>query len=374
MKLLFVINNLSPGGAQRQLVNLALGLKARGHIVKFFCYMEGNLLAQELERGQIPIYTYRKKSRYSLDIFLALRDYTQREGFDVTLSFLNTPNFYTIIVSRMLRHPPKVVVSERFYDPPDGVSLLEKITRLLYVFANHITINSFHQTRTIIRKYPWLQNKVTTIYNGYDLARFSPQENIVDGHELRAIVVARIAPEKNGLCLVRALHILREKHGIRIHVSWVGMQYMIREYLSYRQQMDAEIARLGLDSQWNWLGQQVDIPELLRKHDVLVHPSYGEGVPNAVCEALACGRPVVVSNALDHPFIVQHGVTGLLFDFTDPHSLADTLRLFSDLSSERRKEMGQKGRCFAETRFSESRYISAYENLFNSLITKKKSF
>jgi glycosyltransferase involved in cell wall biosynthesis len=272
------------------------------------------------------------------------------------------------LASRFIKKKPPVVVSERFYDPPSGASFLEKLTRALYIFANHITVNSVHQTQNLCRRYPWLKKKISTIYNGYDLDKFSPQAVTEPNRPLKALVIASISPYKNGLCLVRALNILNYKYQLKIQVSWAGEQMLVAERLAYRKQMDHELEKYGLTDCWEWLGQRADIPELLRSHDVLVHPSYGEGLPNAVCEALACGRPVIVSKTLDHPILVEDGVTGILFDWTSPDSLAESIERFSAMTPSERQAMGSRARLYAEKNLSLSVFADKYQHLFQGLV------
>jgi glycosyltransferase involved in cell wall biosynthesis len=127
--------------------------------------------------------------------------------------------------------------------------------------------------------------------------------------------------------------------------------------------MENAINRLGLSEQWQWLDQRTDVVALLHQHDVLVHPSYGEGLPNVVCEAMACGRPVIVSDTLDHPHLVKNGVNGFLFDWQDPADLAQKIKAFSDLSRDERHRMGEMGRDFAEKNLSLDRFISDFEQI-----------
>ena len=72
------------------------------------------------------------------------------------------------------------------------------------------------------------------------------------------------------------------------------------EGLAHLNEINQAIQNYGLTQQWQWLNQRSDIVHQLHKHDVLVHPSYIEGLPNAVCEALACARPVIVSDIPEH--------------------------------------------------------------------------
>src|SRR4030042_6936694 len=99
MKVLCVIDNLSTGGAQRQIINLAIGLHQRGHSVSMFCYAPGTLLAQPLEKEGIHAHVQLKKSRFSLDVVRGLRRHIDQGKYQAVVSFLNTPNFYAVLSS-----------------------------------------------------------------------------------------------------------------------------------------------------------------------------------------------------------------------------------------------------------------------------------
>jgi glycosyltransferase involved in cell wall biosynthesis len=174
-KLLFVIDNLSTGGAQRQLINLATGLNRRNHQIDIFCYAPGDILAQPLYEAGIPVHWHFKRNRYSPDVIIALRRLIIKERYDIVLSFLTTPNFYAIVSGHLLNtHHIPVIVSERFYDLPKGGSKLERFVRQFYRLAAQVVVNSHHQRINLAQKYSWLQSRLSTIFNGYDLEVFKP--------------------------------------------------------------------------------------------------------------------------------------------------------------------------------------------------------
>jgi glycosyltransferase involved in cell wall biosynthesis len=373
MKLLFVIDNLSTGGAQRQMVNLVLGLIQRGYQVRIFCYSPGDKLAQPLRDAGVSIAWREKHSRYSFDVIFALYKIISSEHFDAVLSFLTTPNFYTLVAGRLAKgRKLPVIVSERFCDLPQGMGLMERIVRQAYRLADHVIVNSYHQMDNFVRKYPFLRSRISTIYNGYDLKSFVPPATEPDNKSLRILCIASVSSYKNGLCLVEALNILKKKCQGSFRVSWIGQRVMAGERLAYLREMEAQIRQYSLGPYWQWLDQRTDIVQQLHQHDVLVHPSYGEGLPNVVCEALACGRPVILSNTLDHPRLVQDGESGYLFDWRDPSDLAEKIRRFNELSCEERANLGKKGRQFAEAHLSMERYVDEYERLFMKLLRGKK--
>jgi len=370
-KYLCVIDNLSTGGAQRQLVNLAVGMKKRGSAVEVFCYSPGDLLAQPLYEMGIPIYWQIKRSRFSLDIITALQRIIKKGQFDLIISFLSTPNFYTILSGKFLgKRKIPIVVSERFCDLPNKITVLDRLPRFLYPLADHIVFNSHHQRLNFENKYSWLKGHITTIYNGYDLQIFAPASSRSNDQSLKILTIASVSRYKNGLCLVEALNILRQQYDLMPVVTWIGQKVMVGDRLAYLREMEEKIHAYHLEAQWHWLDQRTDIVTQLQQHDVLVHPSYGEGLPNVVCEALACGRPVIVSNTLDHPRLVQDGHSGYLFNWKDPGDLAEKIKIFSDLPTEKRLKMGENGRKYAEQNLSLDRYVDEYEHLFLDILNR----
>jgi glycosyltransferase involved in cell wall biosynthesis len=368
MKLLFVIDNLRTGGAQRQLVTLAVGLQQRGHSVEVFCYAPGELLAPPLYEMRIPIRQHFKSSRFSSDVVSSLRNLIKKGQYGLALSFLTTPNLYTILAGKIFNLPRlPVVISERFCDLQQEMTFMERLPRYLYNLADHIVVNSQHQRINFENKYPRLKGRISTIYNGYDLEKFSPTLIESNNPTLKLLTIASVSRYKNGLCLIEALHVLRYLYGLLPTVSWIGRKDMAGHRLAYLREMERMIREYHLESQWQWLGERSDIVQQLQQHDVLVHPSYGEGLPNAVCEAMACARPVIISNTLDHPMLIKDGQSGYLFDWQDPRDLAQKIKIFSDLSLTQRKEMGLRGRRYAEQNLSIDRYVADYECLFSKI-------
>jgi glycosyltransferase involved in cell wall biosynthesis len=91
-------------------------------------------------------------------------------------------------------------------------------------------------------------------------------------------------------------------------------------------------------------------------------------LPNVVCEALAAGRPVLVSNTLDHPRLVQDGRSGYLFDWRQPETLAEAIAKLSRLDTHELEAMGQAARTFAAANLSLVGFTDAYEGLFHRLL------
>jgi glycosyltransferase involved in cell wall biosynthesis len=125
----------------------------------------------------------------------------------------------------------------------------------------------------------------------------------------------------------------------------------------------ARASSRGVADAFTFFGHREDVRERLADADAVVLPSRSEGLPNAILEAMAAGRPVVASAVGGVPDVVTDGVTGLLVPPEDPAALAAALtRLADDPALADR--MGVAARRAAETDFSFERMVDACERLY----------
>jgi len=392
MRLLLCIDHFGPGGAQRQLVALARGLHARGHDVELFVYHPHiRHFAPQVEALGLTVHEVRKPGRFSPRPVLELARLIGRRRPDGVLAYLATPAVYAELAGLVHRRVP-VVVSERFMYT--RLTPLSRLQQELHRLAAWITVNSHHQRERMEGLFPWMRGKLSTIYNGVDLETFAPawaggrragalgaaggEEAVASGTAaeppgeraggdgaLRLLAVASTARKKNALNLARALGLLARR-GLPVPtVSWAGVPTTPDDEAA-KAEVDAALAAEGVADRWRWLGRRDDVPELMRAHDALVHPARFEGLPNAICEALASGLPVLASRVCDHPRLVGED-RGLLFDPADPEDIAGALGRFAATPPARRREMSRAARAFAERELSLERYAQEYEALFARL-------
>ncbi len=363
MKILCVIDHFGTGGAQRQMVNLARGLKDKGHAVEMFIYfLEFDFFRQQIEEAGIPVHEVRKGCGFSFRVLSQLVRLLRANRYEGVISFLGSPNAYAILAG-LMAPATKIVVSERSSYLSDKVSNSRTFVKnALYVAADCIVANSHDHAASLLR-HSWLRKKVFTIYNGYSLEPSLSYWN--DCKPLPSLlVIGRIGPEKNALRLIEALKCFGQKHGYLPTVSWAGKEDQSPTGSIYCQKLHAALDGCSsIKDKWQWLGECNNIPELLQRHSALMHPSLYEGLPNAVCEALIAGRPVLASNVCDHPLLVEDGVRGFLFDPLDPQSIADAMARLFALTDEEERKMSVNARRYAEDALRLDRMVSAYESL-----------
>ncbi len=116
-----------------------------------------------------------------------------------------------------------------------------------------------------------------------------------------------------------------------------------------------------------WWGYQEDMPAVFAQSHIVCLPSYREGVPKALIEAAACGRPIITTDVPGCREIVHDGWNGLLVTARDSRSLAEALRrLITDPSL--RAQMGANGRELAVSEFSIERVVRETLAIYRELM------
>lgn len=349
-------------------MTLAGELKRRGHNVQFFTYYPQDHFREFLDDLGIPVVVYAKSARFSLKPLLVLRRLITTRAFDAVVSFLDTPNMYAELACLGLPNT-KLVVSERSMYPHGRMRVARRVLQEFHRVADFITVNSHHQRIRMLAEFPWMLRKIQTIYNGYELKpMYGGLSGSTGGSQPQLLAISSVAFNKNSISLARALKICRDVHNLIVKVDWVGTQSVSGEGTRPMEETDEFLRKEGLSSQWHWLGVRRDIEGLLLSHDALIHPSLYEGLPNVICEALACGRPVLAGNVCDHSLLVADQVSGYLFDPMSPVDMASAIVSFSRRTESERVAMGAAARRFADENLSVGRYADDYERLLVDLL------
>jgi glycosyltransferase involved in cell wall biosynthesis len=202
--------------------------------------------------------------------------------------------------------------------------------------------------------------KVKVIQNGVDVERFRPLESKRSSEGPVVIgIVARVAKEKNHFNLLRASRLLADK-GLNFRLMVVGDGPLMSE-------VAAMTDKLGIHDKVSFLGVRNDIPELLREMDVFVLPSFTEGTPLTILEAMACRLPVVATAVGGNTEVVEHGVTGSIVPSDDPQALGEALEVLV-CDSKLRERMGAAGRKRCIDFFSMMNTAMIYLNLYRGIV------
>jgi len=367
MKILLVIDNLNSGGAQRQLVNLGLGLKENGNKVDFLIYNKGHHFEHILQDNNINIYKFYKRNKYDLFSLIRAIRFMKRKKYNAIGAFLFVPSLYVLLFKVFTMSKTKVLVSERSFYSKNKEGNKERMIRKLYAFADIITVNSISQTNYLKSRFPRLEKKIVYIPNGLMIDNFDVKKQDVSSNDIKIVSVGHVNANKNTKLLIKAVKILRDEHDIKVNVQWLGRTYeFLNQKNDYFEECKALISECNLRNNWTWAGKVKDVQKHLLTSDLLIHPSIGEGFPNAICESLACGLPVIASKVNDHPYIVKDYFNGFLFESNNLEQLIDKIIVFKNLSLDDKRRMEIEARKTAENNFRLSNMINKYSEMFNA--------
>lgn len=372
VRVTLVIDDLGPGGAQRQLAQLAAGLRRRGHEVVVLTYRRGDFFADALAEAGVPV--VRAPSRNRLHLAFAMRAAIRRSAPDVVLAFLPGPSALAELAGLPQRRFA-VAASELVLDT-SGWSLRRALRYALHRLADAVVSNSHAQRERMLELAPALAGRASVIVNGTDTERFAPGEP-PDGSapgRLRLLVPARIRPQKNPFGLLQALDLLRrERPELDITVGWygeatTGESARNARRAAWRRALEEEIVRRELGDRFRLREPAEDVVPLYHAADALCLPSFSEGVANAICEAMACGLPVLASRVSDTPRLVDDGRTGFLFDPRSPAEMADAIARLAAMPPPERRAMGLAGRATIKSGYSLEACLDAWEALIARLV------
>jgi sugar transferase (PEP-CTERM/EpsH1 system associated) len=246
-------------------------------------------------------------------------------------------------------------------DPAGANPKRRRIRRMLAPLVTEFVTVSKDLARWLVEEVQLPARRVRTICNGVDTDRFAPGDRDAARGALgipagfAAIgTVGRLDLVKDQAGLIRAFAVVARRHPALLFVAGEGPQ---------RGALESVSRELGLADSVRLLGERQDIPQLLRALDLFALPSLGEGMSNAILEAMATGLPVVATRVGGNGELVMDGVTGRLVDVGQPDALGEVLGEYL-LDPGRARRHGAAGRERAAREFGFTSMLEAYRNLY----------
>ncbi len=309
------------------MVALARELHSRGHSLLVTAFYPGGPLVKDLCESGVRVVTLNKKGRWDVFGFLRrLIALVRHEKPDVLYAYLPVPNLLSVLLKPIF---PKVRMvwgvraSNVDFNQYDWLArAVFRLECLFSRFADLIIVNSnAGRNYHVAQGFP--ESKMVVIPNGIDTVRFKPDsvarskaraEWGIKENEKLVGLVARIDPMKDHPTFLKAAELLiRESPDIRFVCVGDGPE-------PYKSDVLKLASDLGFGGKIVWTGSRSDMPDVYNALDVAVSSSYGEGFPNVLGEAMACGVPCVATDVGDSAWIVAD--TGVVVAPRNPEILA----------------------------------------------------
>lgn len=374
MKIIFLIRSLNPGGAERQLVNLAISLKDRGYKISVCIYYPGGSLENELRQNNVEIYYLEKKSRWNiLSFFLSLIRFIRKEKPDIIYAYLSTANVISVLLKPIFKNV-RVIWGIRASNM--DLSQYDRIWQFSYFlerklsrFSDLIIVNSY-AGMTDSEKNGFQKEKMVVIHNGIDTTKFNYQPQLrqkirkewnIEDHEILIGLVARLDPKKDHQNFIIASSILAKE--------WKNIKFICigrgdKNKLNHLKRLSMEN---GLYKQLLWAGPRTDMPAVYNGLDILcMSSSFGEGFPNVIGEAMACGLPCVATDVGDSALIVCD--IGIIVPPNQPQKLAEGLLKMIAKIENNKTAISKQARQFIIDMYKTEKMVSHTESVLNEIV------
>jgi glycosyltransferase involved in cell wall biosynthesis len=372
MHLVYAIDNLGSGGAQRQSVELAVHLARRDDLrVGFLVYRDDDFHAERLAEAGVPVTRIPKGGRLDPRLPLRIRRWLRAERPDLVHAFIPLPCLWNGLAARSLpaASRPVFVAAERsaFDVYARGHDLAR---RLAYPLADAVTVNAERMRAEIEARLGIPAARLHYLPNGIDLEAWDaeaagPSPIELEPGRFHLALVGGLRREKNHRLAVEALARLGPERTRDWRLWFVGGR---TGEPGYAEEVERAIAEHGLGEQVRIVPPVRRIAALMARLDGLILPSAYEGFPNVVLEAMATRLPVIASRVGDVPNLVEAGRSGLLLERLDAEALADALGRLRGLPAGERAELGARARTRVEAHFGMEAVAERHLALYRQLV------
>lgn len=360
-----LITRLLKGGAESKTIETVLGLEGYEFTVGHGAAFDPDQV-ERLERAGVSTRRFASIRHYdpvtAFPAVFAVARYIRKRDFDI----VHTHSTEAGIIGRFaaaLAGTPAVVHTVH------GVPFAEDRNALLEGFVLHFERLAARRTDILIanadaiaeeylRRGIGRPEQYTTVYSGIDIERFRDAEPTpdVDGDGVRVLMVGRMADGKGFEDLLAAIDRIGTED---ISVYLVGDGPLC-------DGLKSTIERRSLTDTVTMLGFRDDIPEIMAACDMFVLPSYREGTPRVITEAMASGLPVIATGIAGIPEQVVEGENGFLVRPGDVDALADQIDKLTS-AADLRERLGRAGSERVEE-FSVDRMLSDVNAVYRELV------
>jgi glycosyltransferase involved in cell wall biosynthesis len=364
MKILHLISSTGLFGAERVVLELSQSLKKIGHtpIVGAIenTYNPNVQIVREAKKLGLDTIIFPCESKFDQTTIRNISYFLRQKGIHLVHTHGYKSNFFGLLSSDK---KTRLISTNHNW--------LTSSTKLKFFrFFDALCLRRFHrivavstQVKHEMLKLRLSPNKITVIHNGIALERFETQKDILQIKKRLKIdpkakiigTIGSLTPEKNHEQILRATEILMKVRApIQSLIVGTGpLKTHLEQVINHRKIANNVILA----------GYRTDIPELLSIMDIFLLPSYTEGLPMVILEALASKKPVIASEVGGVPEIIRHNISGYLITPGDVFTL--TSRISELLNNPREaNRLAANGHNIVKRQFSSEtmarRYLAAY--------------
>lgn len=368
-RVVHIIDRLPPDGAERLLCEV-LRYRSTAFDYQVLCLAEGGVFEPVIRAMGVPVTILGKRRGIDLRLVWRLWRWLRASKPHVVHTHLFTADTWGRLVARLAGVPLVFSTVHSVNSWQGGLHRL--VDRTLALVTTRLIACTAQVADKLQHQDGIASTRIVTLSNGVDLQRFADVTPVDIEQELGAsgsgpwlAVLGRLEPVKGQAYLLDCLALLRDQ-GVAFRCVLIGDG-------PEREALAAQVMRLQL-TEHVWLaGFRENVPAWLAAIDALVMPSRWEGLPMALLEAMALGKPVVAHAVGGIPDVVRDGQEGLLVAPHHPQQMIQALaRLLVDTPL--REQMGSQALVRVRDHYSAESLALAYEDLYRDAMAGRNAF
>ena len=378
IRLLWLIDSLTMGGAERLLVSFAHFVKKLDIDFSVCCLktISGNPLQPELEQMGVHCVNLEARNLRDIRAFRALVRLIRTGNFDIIHAHLTYAGIWGTLAGHWTKTPN--LTSLHVVPPSGGFSDRNVIrTRLLCFLLNRWSSGVITVSGALKDRYTEARlldpGKVMVIHNGIDYTAFMKADDNRQQelkNEFRIPASAKVLVTVCVLRKAKGLEHLLNAASIIIK-SDSHARFLIVGDGDQKQELISFADKKGLTPFIIWTGFRNDIPDILSIGDLFILPSLEEAFPTVLLEAMSSGLPVVSTDTGGIPEIIEHEKTGLMVPPGDPDKFAMTiLELLGD--ADKKTELAKNAQKTVMEKFSIEHWSQSLCTVYSNLLSSSR--
>ena len=379
-KVLFILDTLQGSGAERSLVQIARHFTTYTPV--FVHIYKGDMLKPQLNKDGIKVYSLNIEDKYGFeDAVNLIIPIVREEKPDIVHSTLYRAD---IIARRLKKKFQEIPLIGSFvnnsYTPLRyrNQSLIMKIKLWIAYQIDKQTAKSvdfyISNSETIKKAEGGALNvppeKIEVIYRGRDFSEY----NNVEKSKLNSLRDSLELEGKNVLINVSRLIYRKAQLDIINAIPTVIMKFpstvlLIAGHGEYKDILENRIAELKIQNHVKLLGSRTDIPELLNVSDIFVYPSYAEGLPGALIEAMLTGKLIIASDIGENLECVNEE-SAMIFEKGEIDQLSQKI-IYGIQNYSNLKNLRENAQKQATQKFEIQNIADKYEDVYDRVKSKR---
>lgn len=351
LNLILIINAIS---------NEATVILTRSQQIDYFDIPQKNLYVVIHRSGTNPISKTLQLIQTQTKIAISMLKHSQ--DIDIWIFFIGDLLFIPMIVAKVLRKPAYLMIGGNLEKEAElsrrySGCIMKLFKRINLVMSEGVILFS----ENLIKEWE-LENYQEKIFVAhrhfidfnkfYAVKKYDERSNIIG-------YIGRLSMEKGIQHFVQALPAaFSDRQDLRVLIGGDGP---LKESIEASLQEGGVTARVDLPG---WISHD-DLPRYLNRLRLLVLPSYSEGLPNIMLEAMACGTPVLATPVGAIPDVIIDGKTGFIMENNSPECIAENV--IRALNSPDLERIAENGRRFVEKNFTFEKVVENWKKVLQDI-------